>query len=115
MQKTSRRCQEIECRLSIATGALENTSALPWPLFRIFEVKEQREPHRKVIIPQAPRTLFKIWLKMEDGVSVFRVTASGNFAELLRNRVPLAQNEPRKHRLVQLLVKRELTGQKPSV
>src|ERR1700750_2155806 len=52
---------------------------------------------------------------MEDGIAILGVTPARNLAELLGNGVPLAQNQARKDRLVELLVKRELAGEEAAI
>ena len=115
VQKTSRRGQKIEGGLGIAAGALEDSAALPGPLLGFLQVEQKREPDGQVIVAQAARTLLQVRLEMEDGVAVLGVAGAGNFAQLLRDGVPLAQNQAGKDGLVQLLVERELSGQKATV
>jgi hypothetical protein len=52
---------------------------------------------------------------VEDGVAVLGVADAGDFAELLRDGVPLAQDEAGHNGLVELLVERELAGEEAAV
>ena len=52
---------------------------------------------------------------MKDGVAEFGVARTGNFAQLLGDSVPLAQDKAGQNRLVELLVKRKLAGQEAAV
>ena len=115
VQKTSRGGEEVEGRFGVAAGALEDAAALARPLLGLFEVEEQGEPDGEVVVAQAAGTVLQIGLEMKDGVAVLGVAGAGDLAELLRDGVPLAQDEAGKNGLVQLLVERKLSGEKAAV
>ena len=52
---------------------------------------------------------------MEDGVAEFGVAGASDFAELLRDGVPLAEEEAGKSDLVELLVERKLAGEETAI
>ena len=60
-------------------------------------------------------TVLEVGLQVEDGVAEAGVTGAGNFAELLGDGVPLAQDQAGQHRLMELLVERKLAGQEAAV
>ena len=115
VQKTSGRGQKVEGRLGVAACALEDATPLPRPLFGFLQMEQHREPDGEVIVPQAAGTLLEIGLEVKDGVAVFCVAAAGNFAQLLRNVVPLTQHQAGKRDLVKLLIEGELAGQVSTV
>ncbi len=115
VEKTSRGGEKIEGRFGIAARALEDSAALARPLLGFLQVEEQRKPDGEVVVAQAAGTILQVRLEMKDGVAVLGVAGAGNLAQLLRDRVPLAQNQAGKDRLMQLLVERELAGQKAAV
>src|SRR5579863_8954314 len=115
MKETSCGGKEIKCSLCVSAGALEDSAALAGPLLGLFEMKKESKPDGKVVIAQAARTFLQIWFEMEDGVAVLGVAGACNFAQLLRNGVPLAQNQAREDRLMKLLVKGELAGEEAAV
>ena len=85
MQKTSRRRQKIERRFRIAARALEDSAALPRPLLGFLQMKQNREPHREMIVAQSAGAIFQVRFQMKDGVAVLRVPRAGNLAQLLRD------------------------------
>ena len=115
VQKTSRRGQKIEGGFGIAARALEDATPLPRPLLGLFQMEQKREPDCQVIVAQSAGTVLEVGFEMEDGVAVLGVAGAGNLAQLLRDRVPLAQNQAGKDRLMQLLVERELAGEEAAV
>src|ERR1700722_17508115 len=52
---------------------------------------------------------------MKDGVAVSGVSSAGDFAELLGDRVPLAEDETGKSDLVELLVEGKLAGEEAAI
>jgi hypothetical protein len=100
VQKTSRRRQKVECRLGIPARTLEHAPPLPRPLLGLFQVEQHRKPHRQVIVPQAARAILQIRFQMEDGIAELGVAGAGNLAQLLSDRSPLAQYQPRKSYLM---------------
>ena len=52
---------------------------------------------------------------MKDGIAVFGVAGSCNLAELLRDGIPFAQHQAGEHGLMELLIKREMTGEEAAV
>ncbi len=115
VQETSRCGEEIKGGLGISARALEDSSTLAGPFFGFFQMKEQGEPDGEVVVAQAAGTVFEIRLEMEDGVAILGVARSCNLAQLLSDRVPLAQNEAGKNRLVELLVERKLAGEEAAI
>ena len=115
VEKTSCGGEEVERCLGIAAGALEDAAALAGPLLGLFEVEEESEPDGEVVVAQAAGTVLKIGFEVKDRVAELGVAIAGNLAQLLGNRVPLAQHQARQNGLVELLVKRELAGEKAAV
>ena len=115
VEKTSRRGEEIESRLGVTAGTLEDSAALAGPLLGLFQVEEQGEPDGQVVVAQPAGTVLEVGLQVEDGVAEAGVTGAGNFAELLGDGVPLAQDQAGQHRLMELLVERKLAGQEAAV
>ena len=115
MQKTSRRSQKIEGRFRVAARALEHSAALPRPLLGFLQMEQHREPHREMIIAQSAGAIFQVGFQMKDGIAKLGVPRARNLAQLLRNRRPFAQHQPRKGHLVKLLVQRKLPGQETPV
>ena len=93
VEKTSRGGEEVEGGFGVAAGALEDAAALAGPLLGLLQVKEQGEPDGEVVVAQAAGTLLEIGFEVEDGVAVLGVAGAGDFAQLLGDGVPLAQNE----------------------
>ena len=115
VEKTAGGGEEVEGGLGIATCALEYTSGLAGPLLGLLEVKEHGEPDGEVVVAQAAGTVLEVGLEVEDGVAEFGVAGAGDFAELLGDGVPLAQEEVREHSLVKLLVEGKMPGKEAAV
>ena len=115
VKKTSRGGEEVEGRLGVAAGALEDAAALAGPLPGLLEVEQNGEPDGKVVVAQAAGTILEVGLQMKNRVAELGVAGAGNFAQFLGDRRPLAQNQARKGDLVQLLVERKLAGQKAAI
>ena len=92
--------QEVKGGLGVSARALEDASAVAGPLFGLFEVKEQCEPDGQAEVAQSAWTILEIRLQMEDGVAEFGVARAGDLAELLRNGIPLAQDQVGQHILM---------------
>ena len=115
VEETSGGGEEVEGGFGIAAGALEDAAALAGPLLGVLEMKEDGEPDGERVVAQAAGTIFQVGLEMEDGVAVFGVAGAGDFAELLRDGVPLAEDEAGKSDLVELLVERKLAGEEAAI
>ena len=115
VKKTSGGGEEVESGFGVATGALEDAAALAGPLLGLLQVEEQGEPDGEVVVAQAAGTVLEVRLQMKDGVAELGVAGAGNLAQLLRDGVPLAEHEAGQHGLVELLIERELAGEKAAV
>ena len=115
VKETSGGGEEIEGGFGISTGALENTTALAGPLLGFFEVKEEGEPDGQVVVAQAAGRVFQVGFEMEDGVAELAVAGARDLTQLLCNGVPLAQDEARENRLMELLIEGELAGEETAV
>ena len=60
VEKTSGGGEEVEGRLGVAAGALEDAAALAGPLLGLLEVEEQGEPDGEVIVAQAAGTVLEV-------------------------------------------------------
>ena len=78
-------------------------------------MKQQREPHRQVIVAQAAGTVLQVRLKMKDRVAELGMPRASDLAESLRDRIPFAQHQARQNSLVELLVERELACQESPI
>ena len=90
VEETSSGSKKIESSLGVSAGTLEDAAPLAGPLFGLFEVEQQGKPDGQMIVAKAAWTLLQVGLQVKDGVAVLGVAGAGNFAQLLRNRVPLA-------------------------
>ena len=115
VEETSGGGEEVEGGFGVAARALEDAAALARPLFCLLQVKEQGEPDGEMVVAQAAGTVFQVGFEMKDGVAEFGVAGAGDFAELLRDGVPLAEDEAGKGGLVELLIERELAGEEAAV
>ena len=115
VEETSGGGEEVEGRLGVAAGALEDAAALAGPFLGLFQVEEQGEPDGEVVIAQAAGTVFQVGLEMEDGVAELGVAGAGDLAQLLGDGVPLAEDEAGQDGLVKLLVERELAGEEAAI
>ncbi len=115
VQETSGGGEEVEGGFGVAARALEDATALAGPLFGLLQMKEEGEPDGEVVVAQAAGTVFQVGLEMKDGVAELGVAGAGNFAELLRDGVPLAEDEAGKDGLVELLIERKLAGEEAAV
>ena len=115
VKKTSGRGEKVEGGFGVAARALEDAAALAGPLLGLLQVEEHGEPDGEVVVAQAAGTIFQIGLEMEDGVAVLGVAGAGDLAQLLRDGVPLAQDEAGKGDLVKLLVERKLAGEEAAI
>jgi len=115
VKETSGGGEEVEGRLGVSAGGLEDAAALAGPLFCVLEVEEEGEPDGEVVVAEASGTLFQVGFEMKDGVAVFGVAGAGDFAEFLGDSVPLAEGEAGKDVLMELLVEREVSGEEAAV
>ena len=115
VEETSRGGEEVEGRLGVAAGALEDAAAVAGPLLGLFEVEEQGEPDGEVVVAQAAGTVLEVRLQVKDGVAEFGVAGAGDLAELLGDGVPLAQHQAGQDSLMKLLVEGELAGEEAAV
>ena len=115
VEETSGGGEEVEGGLGVAAGALEDAAALAGPLLGFLQMKEQGEPDGEVVVAQAAGTVLEVGLEVKDGVAEFGVAGAGDFAQLLRDGVPLAEDEAGQDGLVELLVERELAGEEAAV
>jgi hypothetical protein len=111
VEKTSRGGEKVEGRFGVAAGAVEDAAAMARPLLGLLEMEEQGEPDGEVVVAQAAGAVLEVGLEVKDGVAEFGVADAGYLAQLLRDDVPLAQEQVRHHGLVELLVKREMPGE----
>ena len=115
VEKTSGGGEEVEGGFGVAAGALEDAAALARPLLGLLQVEEEGEPDGEVVVAQAAGTILQVGFEMKDGVAEFGVAGAGDLAELLRDGVPLAEDEAGKGDLVELLVERKLAGEEAAV
>ncbi len=115
VEKTACGGEEVKGGLSVAARALEDAAALPGPLLCLFQMEEQGEPDGEMVVAQAAWTILQVRFQMKDGVTELFMAGAGDLAQLLRDGVPLAQNQTGKGRLVELLVEREVAGEEAAV
>ncbi len=58
VEKTSGGGEEIEGRFGVSAGALEDATALAWPLLCRFEMEQDSEPDGERVVAQAAGTVF---------------------------------------------------------
>ena len=104
VEETSCGGEKVEGSFGVAAGALEDAAALAGPLLCFFQVEQNSEPDREVIVAESAGTVLEIGFEVKDGVAEFCVAGAGDFAELLGDGGPLAEDQAREDNLVQLLV-----------
>ena len=74
-------------------------------------MEEQGKPGSEVEVAKAAGTLFQVGFEMKDGVAVLGVAGAGDFAELLGDLVPLAEDEAGDGFVVELLIEGKAAGE----
>jgi len=78
-------------------------------------VEEEGEPDGEVVVAEAAGTILEVGLEVKDGVTELGVAGAGDFTQLLGDGIPLAEDQTGEDGLVELLVERELAGEKATV
>jgi len=115
MEKTSDGGEEVKGGLGIPARAVEDAATMARPLLGLLEVEEEGEPDGEVVVAQSTRAVLDVGLQVKDGVAEFGVADTGDLAQLLRDVVPLAQEEVGHNGLVELLVEGEMAGEEAAV
>jgi hypothetical protein len=115
VKETSGGGEEVKGRFGVAAGGLEDAAALAGPLLGFLEVKEQGKPDGEVVVAQTAGTILQVGFQMENRVAKLGVARSGDFAELLGDGIPLAEDQAGQDGLMELLVELEIAGEEAAV
>ena len=107
--------EEVEGGLCIGVEGGSGADALLRPGFGFFEEEEECEPGCQIEVAEAAGTLLDVGLEMEDSVAVLGVAGASEFAELVGDGVPFAENCSGKNVVVELLVERITAGEEAMI